>query len=176
MCWGLFCRDCWERYVCSFHWAWALEDEAVHILVTACLQLSVYIWEWSRYDTDQGSWPSPINRNWLGARPDIQARLWDPCCSSGEQEQATGSLLDPSWVGPSLFLVWGDIRVCPRVRLEWSVGGLPTPSGIQGTCAVHCFCSWLFRIGCWVGFFFFFLYLLSRICPSCMHAVIFSPL
>ena len=154
MCWGLFCRDCWERYVCSFPLGLSLRGwGCAHPCYS--LPTAVYIWEWSRYDTDQGSWPSPINRNWLGARPDIQARLWDPCCRSGEQEQATGSLLDPSWVGPSLFLVWGDIRVCPRVRLEWSVGGLPTPSGIQGTCAVHCFCSWLFRIGCWVFFFFF---------------------
>ena len=44
-------------------------------------------------DTDQGSWPSPINRNWLQTRQEIQARLyWGPCCSRGEWEQVTGSL------------------------------------------------------------------------------------
>ena len=35
-------------------------------------------------DTDQGFWPSPINRNWPETRQEIQARLyWGPCCSRG---------------------------------------------------------------------------------------------
>ena len=44
-------------------------------------------------DTNQGSWPSPMNRNGLEARQEIQARLcWDACCSRAEREQTTGSL------------------------------------------------------------------------------------
>ena len=56
-------------------------------------------------DTDQGSWLSPTNRNWLEVRQEIQARLyWGPCCSRWEWEQVTISSacsLAPQriWVG-----------------------------------------------------------------------------
>ena len=64
----------------------------------------------------QGSWPSPMKRNWLEARQEIQARLyWGPCCSRGEQEQTTGSLT--CWLpegGTSLFLIWSKGRDVSR--------------------------------------------------------------
>ena len=43
--------------------------------------------------TDQGSWPSSINRNWLEVRQEIQARhYWGPCCSRWERDKTTISL------------------------------------------------------------------------------------
>ena len=52
--------------------------------------------ECHKSDTSQGSWPSLIDRNWLEARQEIQARLyWGLCCSRGEQEQ-TKCLFDVS--------------------------------------------------------------------------------
>ena len=41
---------------------------------------------------------------------------------------------------------------------------------VKGACSVPCFCSWLFRSGCWV---LVFLYLLSRICPNCACTQLF---
>ena len=67
--------------------------------------------------------PSPINRNWLKARQEIQARLyWDPCCSSGEREQTTISLacLLPEGV-VSLFLTGLRVWVCSG---DWPEGWL----------------------------------------------------
>ena len=43
--------------------------------------------------TRQGSWPSPIHRNWLEARKEIQARFYGGLCSRrGQWKQTTGSL------------------------------------------------------------------------------------
>ena len=72
------------------------------------------------YDTDQGSWSSPINRNWLEARQEIGARLyWGPCCSSGEQEQTTGGLACLLTEGRWACSLHGvRVGVCPGVGPE----------------------------------------------------------
>ena len=42
----------------------------------------------SKSVTKQGSWSSPVDRNGLETRQEIQARLYPgPCCSRGQQEQ-----------------------------------------------------------------------------------------
>ena len=44
----------------------------------------------SIYVTNQGSWPSPVNRNWPEARQEIQTKLyWGPCCNKWDQEQTS---------------------------------------------------------------------------------------
>ena len=60
----------------------------------------------SEDDTDQGPWPSPINRNWLEARQEIQATPYlGPCCSRGKRAQITGSLA--SWGGRAFpYMGW----------------------------------------------------------------------
>ena len=93
-------------------------------------------------------------------------RLYSGFCAGcrSEWKQITRSLVHllPKW-GTSLFLIRGDIRVCSRVRLEWSVGGLPL-GGIQGARAARYFCSWLFRSGCWVfGLFVSFVQTLPQL-------------
>ena len=72
-------------------------------------------------DTDQGSWPSPINRHWLETRQEIQARLyWGPRCSREEWEQVTGSLACsfPERGGRSGSLCVVRVTVCPGVCSE----------------------------------------------------------
>ena len=50
--------------------------------------------EFSRQEYQPGSWPSPVNRNRLEARQEIQTKLyWGPAAAMGEQQQVTGSLL-----------------------------------------------------------------------------------
>ena len=54
--------------------------------------------------------PSPINRNWLKAKQEIQARLyWGPCCSRGERERTTIFLacLLPEGVANLFLIGWG---------------------------------------------------------------------
>ena len=64
-------------------------------------------------ETYPGLWPSPISRNWLEARQEIQARLcWGPCCSRREQEKTTGSFT--LWGGWACFLY----GMCSGLRLE----------------------------------------------------------
>ena len=44
----------------------------------------------STYVTSQGSWPSPVNRNWPEARQEIQTKLyWGPCCNKWDQEETS---------------------------------------------------------------------------------------
>lgn len=67
------------------------------------------------FDADQGSWPSPVYRNWLEARQETQAGLlWGHCYSSREPEQGTGSLawLLPGrgWAGSLRRGRWGVSR------------------------------------------------------------------
>ena len=81
--------------------------------------------------TNQGSWPSPVNRNWLEARQEIQARLYwgSYCCRRGwgEQKQVTSSLVrSPRWGKLVPYMGWGQWCV------QWSgrrggLGSLPTP-------------------------------------------------
>ena len=70
-------------------------------------------------DTNQSSWPSPINRNWLEAREEIPAGLyWDPCCRRREQEQQV-PLFAHCWGGSELVPLHGmRVGVCPGVGLE----------------------------------------------------------
>ena len=71
-------------------------------------------------DTNQGSWPSPINRNWPEARQEMQARLyWGPCCSRGEREQVTVSLARSPRRGRAGSLYGVRVGVCPGVELRW---------------------------------------------------------
>ena len=71
-------------------------------------------------DNDQGSWPSPINRNWSEARQEIQARFyWGPCCNNGEWEPTTCSpACSLPEGGVSWLLIWcegrGVSRGCAR--------------------------------------------------------------
>ena len=66
--------------------------------------------------TDQGSWPSPINRNWLEARQEIQPRLyWWSLLYSGKPEQVTGSLAcSLPEGGLPCSLHWVRVGVCPE--------------------------------------------------------------
>ena len=60
-----------------------------------------------RIGTDQGPWPSSINRNLLEARQEIQARLyWGPCSSRGEQKQVKVSLARSPRRGAGWFPIW----------------------------------------------------------------------
>ena len=119
----------------------------------------------SSLDTDQGSWPSPINRNWLEARQGIQARLyWGPCCSSQEWKQGTVSL---SWS-------WRGIGVRPGVQPEGGLGGFPTPLVVLGVRGMPSTLLLLPVLQKWqVGFFWSFCILLSIICPNCQCMQLF---
>ena len=95
--------------------------------------------------TDQSSWPSPITRNWLEAREEIQAKFyWGPCCWSREREQTAGSLAHSMGEG-SWFLTCGVRVQGMGVSRVWA-GGVACPSlrwwCVQGTCSVPCFCFW----------------------------------
>ena len=69
------------------------------------------------HDTDQASWPSPININSLQARQEIQARLyWGSCCSSGEWEQEIPLLASLLSGACSLYGV--SVGVCPGFGIE----------------------------------------------------------
>ena len=63
-------------------------------------------------DTNQGSWPFAVNRHWLEARQEIQARLyWGPWHSSGEQKQVSGLLAcSLKWGGREPVLYGGEGR------------------------------------------------------------------
>ena len=82
--------------------------------------------------TDQGSWPSPINRSWLNARQVLRTRLyWEvrtnnsfPCLLS-------------LGVGQTCSLYGMRVGVCPEVRLE----GWLRWCYMQEACTVPCFCS-----------------------------------
>ena len=65
--------------------------------------------------TAQGSWPSPVNRNWSEARQEIQARLyWGPCYSVGSKNKQQVPLLAPQGAGASLLLIWGGVMGVQR--------------------------------------------------------------
>ena len=122
--------------------------------------------------TNQSPCPSPLNRNWLEARQDIQVRLYGGFCTSCRREwkQVTG-FLHPT---PG----WEQVEVCPGIRLEGWLRQFALPLG-GGMCSTlillltPSFCSQLFRNDCWV--FLSFLYLLAQNLPQlCMHSVIFS--
>ena len=104
----------------------------------------------------QGSWPSPVNRTWLEARQEIQARLyWGLWCSRGNENKRQVSLLAP-WVGGKLvsYTGWGYnvSKGCPRGGL----GVFPTPLVLLSAEGMHsilllllipCFSSRLFTSG-----------------------------
>ena len=78
--------------------------------------------------TNQGSWPSPINRNWSEVRQKIQVRLyWGPWCTVGSQNKQQVCLLALRWGGRACSLHGVRVGVCPGVRPEGSLGGLHTP-------------------------------------------------
>ena len=84
---------------------------------------------------EQGSWPSPINRNGLEARQEIQTRLyWGPCYSREEWEQKNTfpCLLTP-WVQRggrrkerACSLHGVRVGMCPQVGQRGSFGVLLT--------------------------------------------------
>lgn len=127
--------------------------------------------------TSQGPRPSPIDRNWLEARQEIQARLyWGPCCSKCELRQQ-GPLLACSLRGLSLFLIWGEGERVPGIGLQASLRCLAHPSGAvesRRQCAVPCLYSWLLKGA--VGVFGLFVSFRSRICSNyaCMQLFFFS--
>ena len=99
--------------------------------------------EAAELDTDQGSWPSLINRKWYEARQEIQARLyWGPCCSSGEWDQVTGSLTCLLHdVGQADSLCGVKVGEHIGVRPEGGLGGCPLLCWcwVQATCRVTAF-------------------------------------
>ena len=118
---------------------------------------------------------SAVNKNWLEDRQEIQARFyWGPCCTSGEWEQGTRSLvcLLPEWVQAGFLY---------RVRL--SVG-----SGLRPKGWFRCFaqplvvlstevmCSILLLLPTlqkWQLRFFGLFCVMSRICPNCTCTQLF---
>ena len=77
------------------------------------------------------------------------------------------------------------VGVCPGVRPEGWLSGLPTPlvvlsaGGMRSTLLLLLtpyFCSWLFRSGSWGFFFLVFLCLVHNLPHLHMQAIIFSPL
>ena len=100
---------------------------------------------WSLYChtvADQGCSPSPVNRNWIEAKQEVQARhCWGLCGSRVEQKQTTVSLacwLPQGWM--SLFLTWSEgRRMSKGSGQRGGLGGLPTSLG--GVCVCVCVCS-----------------------------------
>ena len=94
---------------------------------------------WSLYChtvTDYGSSPSPVNRNWIEAKQEIQARLcWGLCGSRREQNQTTASLACWLWRREWVCSLCGvRVEVCPGVRPKgWRVC----------VCVCVCVCSGL---------------------------------
>ena len=82
---------------------------------------------WSLYChtvTDYGSSPSPVNRNWIQAKQETQARLcWGLCGSRREQNQTTASLACWLWRREWVCSLCGvRVEVCPGVRPKgWRV-------------------------------------------------------
>lgn len=92
--WGV---GSWRRT--WYAWGWAhgdaahMEMEMLHFRVSQNLLQAQKGGASIINVTIEGSWPSPINRNWLEVKQEIQARVfWDLCYSREEQEQATGSI------------------------------------------------------------------------------------
>ena len=91
----------------------------------------------------QGSWPSPVNRTWLEARQEIQARLyWGLWCSRGNENKRQVSLLAP-WVGGKLVSYMGWGYNVPKGCSRGGIGVFP-PLWCWGqrACTISCFCSW----------------------------------
>ena len=102
------------------------ELQFLQVLVNTCYCLYFFLLlssscVWSSIDTEQGSWSSPINRNWLEARQEIQARLyWSPCIiCRREREQVTGSLTHSLPGARGAHSIYGvKVGVCPGVGPE----------------------------------------------------------
>ena len=118
----------------------------------------------------QGSWLSPINRNWSEARLEIQTWLhWSSCYSIGEPKQVTGYLAH-SWtreggelpytgwgLGVSRAVEWLKCFAHPFVIL--CAGGMHSPLLLHLP-------SWqLFRSGSWA--FWSFCIVLPVFCSNC---------
>ena len=78
---------------------------------------------WSLYChtlRDQGASPSPVNRNWIQAKQEIQARLcWGLCSSRWEQKQASfPCLLAPGGVSEFAPYLGGEDRRMSRGRAK----------------------------------------------------------
>ena len=130
-------------------------------------------------DTNQGSWPSAISRNWSEAKLKIQARsYWGPCCSGGCENKQQFPLFAHLLSGQACSLCRIEVVVCVQ-GTDWrgGFGVLLTPLVVVSveTCAVPRFCSH-HPVFAPIGIFFIFLCLVSIICPNCMHTFIFSPL
>ena len=105
-----------------------------------------------------------INGNWSEARQEIQARLyWDPFCAGGSKNKQQFPLLACSLRGNELvpYVRWGYVQVQGS---GWNDGsGCLLPFWwccVQGSCAVPCFCSRLFRSGRWSFWSLFFFWIL----------------
>ena len=117
----------------------------------------------------------PINRNWLEARQEIQARLyWGPCCGSrSENKQQVPSLACSlrGWRACSLYTVRVGVVCSPL--WWWCVQG-----GMRSTLLLLLppwFCYRLFKSSSWV-FWSFCIFWVQNLSQLCMHAVIFSPI
>ena len=124
----------------------------------------------------QGSWPSPVNRTWLEARQEIQARLyWGLWCSRGNENKRQVSLLAP-WVGGKLvsYTGWGYnvSKGCPRGGL----GVFPTPLVLLSAEGMLSTVLWLLTLGRYC----FWVFLQSAIfCPEfapTLNIVTFGPI
>ena len=132
-----------------------------------------------RIDTDQGSWPSLINRNWLEASQEIQAPLLGPLLQHGgvkTSNRFSCSLPVGSGGVGDWFLVWGEGRGVSRGQAGGGAQGVYPPlwwCWVQGACAVPCFSPSSSEVA--AGVFLVFLYLAIQNLPQlCMQAVIFS--
>jgi len=101
-------------------------ENLLSILLSACYQL--------------GSWPSAINRSWLEARQEIQARLcFDLCCSGGGEDKQVSFACSFRKEGQGGSLLGMRVRVSRGQRrwLRWSAHLSGGGVCIRGTC----FCS-----------------------------------
>lgn len=119
-------------------------------------------------DTKQGSWPSAVSRNWSEAKLKIQARhYWSPCCSGGcGNKQQFPLFVHLLRQACSLYRM--EVVVCVQ-GTNWRGGECWGHVPYLDFCSRH-------PVFAPVGIFFIFLYLLSIICPNCMHTFIFIPL
>ena len=119
-------RQKWSSPVVGWFWSdslfmplfWSVE-QYTGLDAVACPRLNQFLClgrchsHWPGLDhvvTNQGSWPSPVNRNWLGAGHEIQARLYCSFCTSCRREwkQVTVSLLAPLRGGEFVpYIGWG---------------------------------------------------------------------
>ena len=116
----------------------------------------------SGYDTDQGSWPSLINRNWLEVRQEIQPRLYWGFCTNCRRKwkKVTNYLACSPRVGGQPCPLYGvRVGVYPVAWLKGSLRWFAHPFGGVGwrghvqsllLLPIPIFCSWLFRKGSWV--------------------------